>query len=127
MSELIFNRVDYEKYKTFSLYIEEGGLDLGKKDFVIIKVEKTKWGHQKAVIKLNNKDIKEKVELWETEINDELKKQGVGPLKILYGDIIYSKTSLTKATKKKKNSLNFKSIWVNDQNRPFIQIWYESS
>ena len=127
MSELIFNRVDHEKYNTFSLYIDEGDLELEKNDFVIIKVEKTKYDYNKAIIKINKEEVQDEIKEWERQINDYLKSVGVGPLTILYGNRIYTKTSLTKATKKKENNLNFKKIWVNDKNKPFMQIWYESS
>ena len=127
MSELIFNRVDHEKYNTFSLYIDEGDLELEKNDFVIIKVEKTKYDYNKAIIKINKEEVQDKIKEWERQINDYLKSVGVGPLTILYGNRIYTKTSLTKAIKKKENNLNFKKIWVNDKNKSFMQIWYESS
>ena len=127
MSELKFNRVDYEKYNTLSLYIEKGILDLEKRDFVIMKVEKTKYNYNKATIKLNKQDIRDKVKSWETQINDKLKSEGVEPVIILYGNTIYLKTSLTTATKKKENYLEFKSVLVNDQNKPFIQLWYDSN
>ena len=126
MSELKFNRVNNEKYNTISINIENGTLNL-KEDYDIIKIEKTKWGYRKAVIKLNDQDLCEKVKSWETRINDYLKSEGVGPVTILYGNRIYPKTSTMTATKKKENYLEFKSVWVNDQNKPFIQQWYESN
>ena len=124
MSELKFNRVNNEKYNTISINIENGILNL-KEDYDIIKIEKTKWGYRKANIKLNDQDLCEKVKSWETRINDYLKSEGVGPVTILYGNRIYPKTSTMTATKKKVNILKFKSIWVNDKNLPFIQLWYE--
>ena len=124
MSELKFNRVNNQKYNTISINIENGSLNL-KGDFYIIKVEKTKWGYRKANIKLNDLDLSEKVKSWETQINDYLKTEGIGPITILYGIKIYPKTSTMVATKKKVNLLKFKSIWVNDKNLPFIQLWYE--
>ena len=73
---------------------------------------------------MDNQDIREKVKSLESQINDKLKSEGVGPVTILYGNKIYPKTSSTTATKKKENYLTFKSVWVNDKNKPFIQLWY---
>ena len=124
MSELKFNRVNNEKYNTISIYIEKGSLNL-KENFDNIKVEKTKYGYQKATIKLNDQDLIEKVKSWETQINEHLQSEGVKPVTILYGNRIYPKTLLTTTTKKKVNILKFKSVWVNDKNKPFIQHWLE--
>ena len=123
MSELKFNHVDYVNHNTKSINIENGSLNLGE-DYDIIKVEETKYGSYKATIKLDNQDIREKVKSLESQINDKLKSEGVGPVTILYGNKIYPKTSLTTATKKKENYLTFKSVCVNDKNKPFIQLWY---
>ena len=65
---------------------------------------------------------------WETEINEYLKDEvGTGPITIIYGNKIYSKTTLTTTTKKKENIFTVKSVWVNDQNKPFAQLWFEQN
>ena len=120
MSELKFNRVNNEKYNTVSINIENGSLEL-KKDCEIIKAEKTKFGYRKAVIKLNTPELIEKVKSWETQIKDYLKNVGIEPITILYGNRIYPKLS----ENKKINILKFKGVWVNDQNKPFVQLWFE--
>ena len=124
MSELKFNRVNHEKHNTTSIYIENGSLTL-KENFEIDKVEKTKWKFQKVTLKLTDQDLIEKIKSWETEINEHLKSEGVGPLTIIYGNKIYLKISLTTSTKKKSYNLNFRSIWINKENKPFIQHWLE--
>ena len=45
-------------------------------------------------------------------------------MKILYGNKIYPKTLLY-AVKKNNNYIKVKGIWVNEQNKPFIQLWLE--
>ena len=126
--ELEFNYVKHEKYNTSSIYIEDAIITLKKCDYNIIKIEKTKWDHQKAEIKLISKDLIEKVKSWETEINEYLKDEvGIGPITIIYGNKIYLKTTLTTATKKKENIFTIKSVWVNDQNKPFAQLWLEQN
>ena len=128
MCELKFTRVNHEEYNSFSLYIESGILELDKNDFTLMTVEKTKYEFYKATIRINKQEVKDKLKEWEKQINDYLKESvGVGPITILYGNRIYTKTSLTKAITKKNNNLNFKSIWVSKENKPSLQLWYESN
>ena len=123
MSELKFNRVNNVKYNTVSINIEHAFLTLGE-HYDIIKIEKTKWGYRKAVVKLNTPDLCERVKLWETQINDYLKSEGIEPVTILYGNKIYPKTPLiNRINKKKVNYVKVKGVWVNDKNLPFAQLW----
>ena len=121
--ELIFKRVNNEKYSTVSIDIEHAILTL-KEDYDIIKIEKTKWNYRKAVIKLNHPDLCDQVKLWEIKVNDYLKGEGVEPITILYGNKIYPKTSLTNTVKKKLNYVKVKGVWV-DKNLPFPELWFE--
>ena len=79
MSELKFSRNNNEKYNTISITIENGFLTL-KENYEILKVEKTKWNYKKAVIQLNNPDLRERIEQWETQINDYLKSECIEPV-----------------------------------------------
>ena len=125
MSKLKFNSViNNEKYNTVSIYIENGSLNL-KEGYQILNVQRTKWGYRKATIKLNDQDLIEKLKSWETQINNHLKTGGKEPITIVYGNRIYPKTETLTTAKKKENLLTFKSIWVNDKNKPFIQHWLE--
>ena len=124
MSELKFNHVNNKKYNTLSINIEHAYLKL-REDYDIIKIEKTKWGYRKAVVKLNIPDLCERVKLWETQINDYLKSLGIIPVTILYDNKIYSKTYLTNTIKKKENYVRVKGVWVNNMNEPFVQLWFE--
>ena len=124
MSELKFNRVNNEKYNTVSINIEHAFLTL-KENCEILKIEKTKWYYRKTVIQLNQPDLCETIKLWETQINDYLKGEGISPITILYGKKIYTKTLLYAVKKGKVNYIKLKGIWVNDSNKPFLQLWLE--
>ena len=124
MSELKFNRVNNEKYNTVSINIEHAFLTL-KENCEILKIEKTKWHYRKTVIQLNQPDLCETIKLWETQINDYLKGEGISPITILYSKKIYPKTLLYAVKKGKVNYIKLKGIWVNDSNKPFLQLWLE--
>ena len=53
------------------------------------------------------------------------KSEGIGPVKILYGNKIYPKTLLFNTKKNRSSFIKLKGIWVNDSNIPFIQLWLE--
>ena len=124
MSELKFNRVNNDKYNTVSINIEHAFLTL-KENCEILKIEKTKWHYRKTVIQLNQSDLCETIKLWETQINDYLKGEGIEPITILYNKKIYPKTLLYVVKKGKVNYNKLKGIWVNDSNKPFLQLWLE--
>ena len=124
MNELKFNRVNNDKYNTVSINIEHAFLTL-KENCEILKIEKTKWHYRKTVIQLNQPDLCETIKLWETQINDYLKGEGISPITILYNKRIYPKTLLHVVKKGKVNYIKLKGIWVNDSNKPFLQLWLE--
>ena len=124
MSELKFNRVNNEKYNTVSINIEHAFLTL-KENCEILKIEKTKWHYRKTVIQLNQPDLCETIKLWETQINDYLKGEGIGSITILYNKKNYPKTLLYVVKKGKVNYIKLKGIWVNESNKPFLQLWLE--
>ena len=123
MNELKFNRANNDKYNTVSINIENAFLTL--RDCEILKIEKTKWHYRKTVIQLNQPDLYEKIKLWETQINDYLKGEGIGSITILYNKKIYPKTLLYVIKKGKVNYIKLKGIWVNENNKPFPQLWLE--
>ena len=123
MSELKFSRINNDKYNTISINIEHAFLTL--RDCEILKIEKTKWHYRKTVIQLNQPDLCETIKLWETQINDYLKGEGIGSITILYNKKIYPKTSLYVIKKGKVNYIKLKGIWVNESNKPFPQLWLE--
>ena len=124
MSELKFSRINNDKYNTVSINIEHAFLTL-KENCEILKIEKTKWHYRKTVIQLNQPDLCETIKLWETQINDYLKGEGISPITILYNKKIYPKTLLHVVKKGKVNYIKLKGIWVNDSNKPFLQLWLE--
>ena len=124
MSELKFTREDNKEHNTISINIENALIAIKTEDYNIINIEKTKFGYKKTTIEINNKDLKEKLKLWETQINDYLKSEGIEPITILYGNKIYSKLSFMLGQKQKVHHIKISGIWVNDQNKPFIQLWY---
>ena len=123
MSELKFTRVNNEQYNTVSINIENALIPIKEEDYQIIDMTKTKFGYKKANIKIINEDLINKLKSWEEEINDYLKNEGIEPLTILYGNRIYPKVS-TYLTDKKEHNINIKSVWVNDKNKPFIQLYF---
>ena len=124
MSELKFIRKN-GKYNTISFTIERGFLTL-KENYEILMIDKTKWIYKTAVVQLKDPDLLERIKQWETQINAYLDRKYIEPITLLYGNRIYPKT-LLKCTKKKRNNIinyiKLKSIWVNDKNKPFIQLW----
>ena len=124
MNELKFNRVNNDKYNTVSINVEHAFLT-PKENCEILKIEKTKWHYRKTVIQLNQPDLCETIKLWETQINDYLKGEGISPITILYDKRIYPKTLLHVVKKGKVNYIKLKGIWVNDNNKPFLQLWLE--
>ena len=123
MNELKFSRLNNDKYNTVSINIENAFLTL--RDCEILKIEKTKWHYRKTVIQLNQPDLYETIKLWETQINDYLKGEGIGSITILYNKKIYPKTLLYVIKKGKVNYIKLKGIWVNESNKPFPQLWLE--
>ena len=123
MSELKFSRINNDKYNTVSINIENAFLTL--RDCEILKIEKTKYHYRKTVIQLNQPDLYETIKLWETQINDYLKGEGIRLITILYNKKIYPKTLLYVIKKGKVNYIKLKGIWVNENNKPFPQLWLE--
>ena len=123
MNELKFSRINNDKYNTISINIENAFLTL--RDCEILKIEKTKYHYRKTVIQLNQTDLYETIKLWETQINDYLKGEGIGSITILYNKKIYPKTLLYVIKKGKVNYIKLKGIWVNESNNPFPQLWLE--
>ena len=124
MSELKFNRVNNEEYKTVSINIENAIIDIEEGDYQIIDRTKTKFGYVKANIKILNDDLKNKLKIWEVQINEYLKNEvGTGAITLLYGNRIYPKVSDLIGQEKEEHHIKIKSIWINENNKPFVQLY----
>ena len=125
MSELKFNRVNNEEYKTTSVFIENAIIDIEKEDYKIIHKLTTKYGYRKADIMIFNDDLKDKLKIWEVQINEYLKNEvGTGAITILYGNRIYPKVLGLIGQDKEEIQFKIKSIWINENNKPFVQLYY---
>ena len=123
MSELKFIRTNNEKYNTTTINIVNAFIEIAKDDYKISSMRNTKFGYTKANIQIFNVELKNKLKSWETEINEYLKnKVGTRPVTILYGNMIYPKVS---DLMWQKRYINIKSVWINEKNIPFVQLWYE--
>ena len=125
MSELKFTRKNNEEYKSTSINIENAIIEIKKEDYYIFDTQNTKFGYRKINLKLNNDDIKEKLKTWETEINEYLKNEmGTGPVKIVYGNKLYTKLSKKINQEEEKNFIKISGVWINENNKPFVQLYY---
>ena len=125
MSELKFYCVDNEEYKTKSVFVENAIIDIKEEDYIIIDRTKTKFGYTKADIRILKDDLKNKLKIWEEQINEYLKNEvGTGAITILYGNRIYPKVSGLIGQEKEEIQLKIKSIWINENNKPFVQLYY---
>ena len=126
MSELKFTRVNNEKYNTVSINIENAIIEIVEEDYQIMNSSKTKFGYIKANIQIKNDNLINKLKSWETEINEYLKNEvGTRPVTILYSNSIYPKVSGLIGQEKEERYIKIKSVWINEKNKPFVQLWYE--
>ena len=125
MSELKFTRENKEKYNTISINIENAITPITENDYNTIGTEKTKFGYKKSTIKIIDEDLKDKLKSWETKINEYLKNEvGTGPITVLYGKWINPKVSTMVGQKKKEHYIKISGVWINEQNKPFVQLWH---
>ena len=125
MSELNFYCVDNEEYKTKSVFVENAIMEIVEDDYFIFDIYKTKYGYRKGDIRINNDDLKNKLKKWEEQINEYLKNEvGTVAITILYGNRIYPKVSTLVGQEKEEHHIKIKSIWINENNKPFVQLYY---
>ena len=125
MSELKFTRVNNEKYNTININIENAFIEIKEEDYQIEDIVKTKFRYNKANIRILNDDLINKLKSWETEINEYLKNEvGTGAVTILYGNRIYPKVSTLIGQEKEEHHIKIKSVWINENNKPFVQLYY---
>ena len=125
MSELKFTRVNNEEYNTVSINIENAIIDIKEEDYKIEDIIKTKFRYDKAHIRILNDDLINKLKSWEIQINDYLKNEvGTGAVTILYGNRIYPKVSTLIGQEKEERYIKIKSVWINEKNKLFVQLYY---
>ena len=125
MTNLKFTRVDNKEYKTISVYVENAVVNIKKEDYQILEETKTKFGYTKATILIFNDDLKDKLKLWEVQINDYLKCEvGTGSVTLLYGNRVYPKVLGLIGQDKEETQFKIKSVWINENNKPFVQLYY---
>ena len=123
MSETLkFNRVYYKKNNTSKIKIKNGTLVLNE-DCEIVKIDKTEYNYQKAVVELDDQVLYDLMSVWEDQINKYLEDQKVTPLTILYDNKVYPKTYLDNPSN--ASVIKIKGVWINDENKPFLQLWLE--
>ena len=125
MSELKFNRVNNEQYNTISVNIENAIIDIKFEDYYTLETQKTKFGYIKSTIKIINNEIKNKLKIWEEQINEYLKNEvGTEAITILYGDRVYPKLSALIGQNRREQHISIRSVWINEKNKPFAQLWH---
>ena len=125
MNNLKFTRVNNEQYNTVSINIENAIIEIVNDDYHIMDTSKTKFGYKKANIKIINEDLINKLKSWETEINEYLKNEvGTSPVTIVYGNKIYTKLSKKINQEEENFFIKISGVWINENNKPFIQLWY---
>ena len=125
MNNLKFIRVNNEQYNTVSINIENAIIEIKEDEHYVLNDENSKFGYRKVDLKIYNNDIKEKLKSWEEEINEHLKNEvGTGPIKILYGNKIYTKLSKKINQEEEKNFIKISGVWINENNKPFVQLYY---
>ena len=119
---LRFNRLYYKKRNISKIKIKNGILVLNE-DCDIIKIEKTEYDYRKAVVELDSQDLYDLMGKWEDQINKYLVDQEIPSITILYDNRIYPKTYLDNPTN--ASVIKIKGVWINDENKPFLQLWLE--
>ena len=125
MTNLKFVCVDNKEHNTKSVYVEGAIIDIKKEDYIIIDEIKTKFGDTKATIRIFKDDLKDQLKIWEVQINEYLKNEvGTKTITILYGNMVYPKVTGLIGQDKEEIQFKIKSIWINKNNIPYVQFYY---
>ena len=119
---LKFNRVHYKKNNTSKIKIKNGTLVLNE-DCEIVKIDKTEYDYQKAVVELDDQALYDLMSKWEDRVNKYLEEQELTPVAILYDNKVYPKTYLDNPSN--ASVIKIKGVWINNDNKPFLQLWLE--
>ena len=125
MTNLKFVCVDNKEHNTKSVYVEGAIIDIKEEDYKITDRTKTKFGYTKANIRILKDDLKDQLKIWEVQINEYLKNEvGTGAITILYGNKVYPKVEELTEQEEAQQQFKIKSIWINENNKPFVQLYY---
>ena len=125
MTNLKFSCVDNKEHNTKTVYVEGAIIDIKEEDYKIVDRTKTKFGYEKADIRILKDDLKDQLKIWEKQINEYLKYEvGTGEITILYGNLIFPKVNSLIGQDKEEIQFKIKSIWINERNKPFVQLYY---
>ena len=125
MTNLKFTRVDNKEHNTISVYVDNAVIDIKEEDYRILDRSQDKFKKEKANILIFSDSLKDQLKLWEVQINDYLKYQiGAKATTLLYGNRIYPKVTSLIGQDKEILQLKIKSIWINENNKAFIQLYY---
>ena len=126
MSELNFIRVENVEYNTKNIIIENAIIDIEEEDYKIRQRITNKFKQEKANIIILNDEVKNKLKVWEEQINEYLKCEiGTEAVTILYNQMIYPKVWELIGQEKEERQLLIKSVWINKNNKPFVQLFYK--
>ena len=117
MSKLEFHRIVYEKYGTSIIIVKGASLKLEKCE--ILQREETKYGYQKAVLKLSPEKVI-KMKKIEKEVNEHLEKEGLPHIKLVYGNRVYPKINIDDP-----KTVKLISVWINTEKKTFPHLWLE--
>ena len=125
MDNLKFARVDNKENNTINIYVENATVDIDNEDFQILNRTQDKFKREKAHIIIFKKDLKDQLKIWEVQINDYLKCElEAKAITLLYGNRIYPKVSELIGQDKEILRFKIKSIWINENNKAFVQLYY---
>ena len=125
MTNLKFACVDNKEHNTKSVYVEGAIIDIKEEDYIITDTTKNKFGQTKANIRILKDDLKDQLKIWEVQINEYLKNEvGTGAITILYDNKIYPKVTGLIGQDREERQFKIKSIWINERNKAFVQLYY---
>ena len=107
----------YEKFHTSTIVIWSAFLKL--ENCKIIQKEKTKYGYQKAIVKLPPEKVIKMKEI-EKEVNEHLEGEGLTHIKLVYGNMVYPKVKIDSP-----KTIKLKGVWINIEKKVYPQLWLE--
>ena len=94
-------------------------VSLKLEDCEILQKEETKYGYQKAVVKLSPEKVIMMKE-FEEKVNECLGKDRLPHITLIYGNRVYPKINIDKP-----KTIRLSGVWNNVEKKPFPQLWLE--